>query len=335
MSKSDEFKTINKPDLSYSYNTLDFEIIYDYLSEVYKRSTSAYKNQKSIILDCLNYLNKDLEKITMIDVKNYFDNVIDVRINKRNETPIGKNSKEAYRSYLSSFFDYVIGRFLQINTEYRNPVPNKRIYKFNLHENDIRKQSDIKDEIFSEQELLDILAASKKKNLRDFILFSLLIIDGARISEILSIKIEDVHLKERYFETGFEKDARKSTRFSNKSLIFFFPERFRPYLEQYIKYIGKDCIWLFPGRTRHKYYRGFRGYVIKNFDKKYRLFHKYRKTLISNRLIKMECPLWISEGLTNHKISDSTQVKHYAKFSIEQKRDLYDKYFPYYSFPYF
>ena len=176
----------------------------------------------------------DLKKISMIDIKNYFDNVIDVRIKKKSEKPIGRDSKEVYRSYLSSFFDYVIGRFLQINIEYRNPVPNKRIYKFNLQKSDIRKHSDINDEIFTEQELLDILEASKKKNLRDFILFSLLIIDGARISEILTIKIEDVHLEERYFETGFEKNARKSTRFSNKSLIFFFPEKFRPYLEQYI-----------------------------------------------------------------------------------------------------
>lgn len=319
----------------YRYNTLDFKIIDDYLEEVHKRSTASYRNQKSIVLNCLNYINKDLEKITMIDIKNYFDNDIAVRINKRNNNPIGIDSKKAYRAYLSSFFDYVIGRFLQTNIEYRNPVPNKRIYKFDLHESDIRKQSNINDEIFTEQELLEVLNASKKKNLRDFILFSLLIIDGARISEILTIKIENINLKERYYETGFEKNARKSTRFSNKSLLFFFPEKFRPYLEQYIKYIGKNNIWLFSGKIEYMYSGGLRDYVIRNYSKKYQLFHKYRKTLISNRLIKMDCPLWISEGLTNHQISYSTQIKHYAKFSIEQKRDLYDKYFPYYSFPYF
>ena len=119
--------------------------------------------------------------------ENYFDNVIDKRINTRNNKPISIDSKEAYRSYLSYFFDYVIGRFLEINIEYRNPVPNKRIYKFTQLESDIQKHSDIKDEIFTEQELLNILNTSKKKNLRDFILFSLLIIDGARISEILTI----------------------------------------------------------------------------------------------------------------------------------------------------
>ncbi len=157
----------------------------------------------------------------MIVIQNYFNNVIDKRINRRNNDPIGINSKEAYRSYLSSFFDYVFGNFLQINIEYRIAVPNKRIYKFDLQESDIRKYSDNNDEIFTEQELLDILNASKKKKLRGFILFSLLIIDGARISEILTIKIENVHLEKRYFKTGFEKNARKSTRFSNKSFINF------------------------------------------------------------------------------------------------------------------
>ncbi|MFW9970766.1 MAG: tyrosine-type recombinase/integrase [Candidatus Odinarchaeota archaeon] len=271
----------------------------------------------------------------MGDITEYFDNIIDLRINKKNNNPISIKSKEAYRSYLKSFFDYVIGRLLKHNVEYRNPVPNKGIYKFTRHDSDIKKQKNIIDEVFSEQELLEILNQSKKKSLRDFIIYALLVIDGTRISEILTIKIEHIHLNERYFETGFEKNARKTTRFSDESLIFFFPENFKPYLEQYINYIGKDNLWLFPNRRSHLTYGGFRNYVIMNYEKRFRLFHKFRHTLISNRLFKTECPLWISEGLNNHKISDSTEIKHYAKFTIEQKRDLYDRYFPYYDFPYF
>ena len=326
---------ISKSDFSHIYKNSDYNIIQDYLNETFKRSTSSFKNQKATILDLLNYLNKNLQEITMIDIKNHFENIIDIKINKRNNKPIGIDSKETYRSYLGSFFDYIIGRFLEDNIEFRNPVPNKRIYKFTRLVSDIQKQTNIKEEIFTEQELLEILNISKKKNFRDFILFSLLIIDGTRISEILTIKIENINLELRYYETGFEKDARKSTRFSNKSLIFFFPENFRPYLEQYISYIGKENIWLFPGRTTHLSYGGFRNYVIRNYEKKYRRFHKFRGTLISNRLFKMKCPLWVSEGLTNHKISESTQIKHYAKFTIEQQRELYDNYFPYYGFPYF
>lgn len=334
-------KIVSKADFNYIYQNSDFKIIQDYFNEVFKRSTSAYKNQKSTILNLLNYLNKNLQEITMINIKDYFDNVIDKKINNRNNKPISIDSKNAYRSYLKSFFDYLIGRFLEENIELRNPVPNRQIYKFTQLESDIKKQSTINDEVFTDQELLEILKLSKKKSLRDFVLYSLLIIDGARISEILTIKIENINLKERYYETGFVKDARKSSKHSNKSLIFFFPEKFRPYLVQYINYIGKENIWLFPGRTNHLSYGGFRNYVFDthtrkmNYDKKYRRFHQFRATLISNRLIKMECPLWISEGLTNHKISESTQIKHYAKFTIEQKRDLYDKYLPYYKFPYF
>lgn len=334
-------KIISKTDLNYIHKNYDYKIILDYLNEVFKRSTSSFKNQKSTILNLLNYLNKNLQEITMIDIKNYFDNVIDKKINNRNKKPISIDSKEAYRSYLKSFFDYMIGRFLEENIELRNPVPNKQIYKFAQLESDIQKQSTINDEIFSDQELIEILNLSKKKSLRDFILYSLLIIDGARISEILTIKIVNINLKERFYETGFVKDARKSTRHSNKSLIFFFPEKFKPFLEQYINYIRKENLWLFPGRTNHLSYGGFRNYVFDthtkkmNYDKKYRSFHKFRSTLISNRLIKMECPLWISEGLTNHQITDSTQIKHYAKFTIKQKRDFYDKFFPYSNFPYF
>ena len=97
----------------------------------------------------------------MVDIKEYFDNVIDSKINKRNNNPIGINSKEVYRSYLNSFFDYVIGRFLG-NIEFRNPVPNKRIYKFTQLESDIQKQSNINDEIFTECKLVE-----RKTDLKD------------------------------------------------------------------------------------------------------------------------------------------------------------------------
>ncbi|GAI80979.1 unnamed protein product, partial [marine sediment metagenome] len=143
-------KTINKDDLRYIYKVLDFRVISDYLLEVFKRSTPSYRNQKIVLLNLLNYLNKNLEKITMIDIKRYFDEIIDKRTNKKNHKPISINSKEAYRSYLSSFFDYVIGRFLEDNIEYRNPVPNKRIYKFTRYESDIKKQTEFYDEVFTE-----------------------------------------------------------------------------------------------------------------------------------------------------------------------------------------
>jgi len=151
----------------------------------------------------------------------------------------------------------------------------------------------------------------------------------------LFVRSRNINLNERFYDTGFIKDARKTTMKTGKSLIFFLPKRFIPYIEKYILFIGKNQEWLFPGRSKHYTYNAFYGYVKRNYGKKFCNFHKFRSTLISNRLYKEKCPLWISEGLTNHKISESTQIKHYAKFKLEQKRNLYDDYFPYDSFPYF
>ncbi|MHA1147578.1 MAG: tyrosine-type recombinase/integrase [Promethearchaeota archaeon] len=223
-------EALSKDDIKYKINGKDYEIVKDYLKEVEKRSHGSYRNNKGIILDCLNYINKDLKKIGMLDIKSYLENVIDIR-------NICYDSKKTYRSYLKSFFDYVEAILLKENVEFRNPVPNERVFKFTRKDSDIKKQSDAGKMIYTNLELLNILQLAKKKKLRDFILFSLLIITGARIVEILSIQIKDVNLEGRFFETGFIKGARKTTRTSRESLLFFFTRNFSKYLEAYIKYL--------------------------------------------------------------------------------------------------
>ena len=212
-------------------------------------------------------------------------------------------------------------------------MPNDKFFKFTQKEFDIKKQSDVEAEIFTNVELLEILEFAKKRNFRDFILFSLLIITGARVSEVLSIKVKDVHLEKRFFETGFVKGARKTSLSSKKSLIFFFPENFCKYLEMYLTILGKGEVWLFPGRSKHYHYNSCHRYVKLNYGQNFSNFHKFRKTLITNR-VKMECPLWASEGLMNHKFS-SVEGEYYIKLSLDEKRELFDKYFPYRFIPYF
>ena len=194
-----------------------------------------------------------------------------------------------------------------MDKNYNNPVPNGDVYEFTQLNNDIKNQSEIDEdeEIFTDQELLDLLKKAKARNLRDFILFSLLTVNGARISEILSIKIKNINLQENYFETGFEKGARKTTSIIKRSLVFFIPKRFVPYLEKYIHFIGEEQEWLFPGRKSFYKYRSFSEYVKINYGSEYNKFHKFRRTLITKRVKMFECPLWISEGSMNH-VSSST-----------------------------
>jgi len=270
----------------------------------------------------------------MIDVKNYFEIILD----KKN---IKITSKETKRSYLTSFFYHIQALLLDRNIEFRNPVPTRQVFQFTQFENDIKKYSELKNNILPITQIEQILTYCRK-NLKKkyFIMFGLLISTGARHSEIRSIKLKNLHFKERYFETGFEKNARKSTLKSKKALLFFFPNNFSVYLKNYIYGLNKKEEWLFPAvniKSSASFLNNSAIYntkerIEKALGFKFKL-HSFRNSLITNR-IKMECPLWLSEGLMNHK-SSSVEGEHYIKLSISEKRDLYDKYFPYYSFPYF
>lgn len=309
-----------------------------YLMEVKKRSDPAYKNQKCALTQFFEYVytnlnNKNVVEITKKDVRNYLNDILDKK-------EIKNSSKNSYRSYLSSFFDY-IEEIIDSDT-FTNPVPNKKKYKFTQYEKDVKKQSEKELEILTKTQLLKILDyCHKNRRLEDFILFGLCICTGARISEIITIKLENINLQERYFETGFEKNARKSTLGPKKSLLFFFPGKFKIFLKNYIlslKSLNPDIEWLFPGKNKkiHATVNNKPYYILEMLNKKLGFHFSYRyfrKSIITER-VKMNCPDWISEGLTNH-IGTTVQKRHYITLTIKEKRDYYDVYFPYVSFPYF
>jgi len=320
-----EVISITKEDFDYPIEKYDLEIVNGYLDKVKKRSNGSYRNNKGALRRCLNYIKKEIPKITMLDVKRFLENDID------KDTKLSLDSKENYRSYIKSFFYYVQSMLLSENIDFRNPTPINKVFEFTQKESDIKKISESKGDIYTDKELIDILELSKKHDStrRDFIIFGILISTGMRISEALTIKLENINLKERYIETGFVMDARKS----KKGLLFFIRENFKPYLERYINYLGNKSIWLFPGNNTHLLPKSFYNYSINNYGNEYARFHTFRRTMITN-LVKNNCPLLISEMLMNHKAS-SVEGEHYVKLSIKEKRDLYDKYFPYPKIQYF
>lgn len=315
---------VKRETIEYPITDYDFEIVEGYLNKVKKRSNGSYRNNKGSVKKCLNYIKKQLKEITMLDVKRFLEEDIDKR-------KLSLDSKETYRSHIKSFFYYVQSMLLSENIDFHNPTPIKQVFEFTQKESDIKKISESKGDIYTDKELIDILELSKKHDStrRDFILFGILISTGMRISEALTIKLENINLKERYIETGFVMDARKS----KKGLLFFIRENFRPYLERYINYLGNKSIWLIPGSKKHLLSKSFYNYTIHNYTNKYAKFHTFRRTMITN-LVKNGCPLLISEMLMNHKAS-SVEGEHYIKLSIREKRDLYDKYFPYPKIQYF
>jgi len=310
--------------IGYIISPEDLSILGNYLSEVEKRSHGACLNQKGKILKCLNYLKKPIMEITMIDIVDYFKCDIDI-------SDLKLNSKESHRSYLKSFFYYVQSILLDQGIVYNTPVPIQKVYNFTKRTNDFKKISEQEEDVFSIKELQEILDQSKINRYRDFIMYGIVISTGMRISECLTIKIENINLTECYIETGMEKDARKS----DKALLFFFPRGFKPYLENYLLVLGKKNGWLFPGRNNLPISKtGLRKYCNKHYRVKYTKFHAFRRTLITRRMKDKGCDLLISEMLMNHAPS-SVEGKHYVKLSIKEKREYYDKNFPFNDITYF
>ena len=303
-----------------------------YLNEVKKRSDQAYRNHKSAIKKLLAYVSKEIPKINKIDIRNYFEDVL-------NQTKISIKSKETYRSYLTSFFYHVESLLLKNDIDYQNPVPNKNVYKFEKRQSDIVKQSEKIDKSLSEDQLQQILDYCKKNlGKREFMIFALCICTGARVSEIRTIELKNVNLSERYFETGFEKNARKSTLRREESLLFFFPKRLATYLKNYIITVKKNNEkWLFPSTKSNIYLtnRGIQYYyqIIRNALGFHFSMHYFRHSMITH-LKRNECPQEYREGLLNHEPS-TTQGKFYEHLSIAEKREIYDKYFPYSNIVYF
>ena len=161
-------------------------------------------------------MNKPIYEITLEDGINYLKNNLDIRRvskgkNKGNYLEI--SSKETIRANLTSFFYYVMGVRLQKGEIFVNPIPNRRVFKFTIRDEDIEDPTDTEDEeTFTDDELLEVLKITqyKKKGMRDFIMFSLLICCGMRISECITIQIRHINLEERWLTTGYLKGSRKS-----------------------------------------------------------------------------------------------------------------------------
>ena len=308
----------------------DQTLIEQYLREVRNRSDFAYRNQKSVLTDFFEFINKPISSITRQDIRSYFNERVDAK-------EIKMDSKNTYRSYLSSFFEFICSIYLDIP----NPVPNKKQYQFTQRSIDIKKRSEEKDsKVLTKQQLQQILNhCYYSRSLREFIFFGLCICTGARYSEIRTIKIENVNIEQRYFETGFEKNAKKSTRTSKRSLIFFFPENFKPFLQNYVFRLSQqNHAWLFASKkdqTKHVSHTGIQ-YLYEKIRTKLGFhfsMHYFRHSFITY-LKRNDCSRETRETLLNH-VPSGTQAKHYEHDEIFELKAEYDKYFPYYDISYY
>lgn len=291
------------------------------------KTGSKIQNEiKYILSHFIVFVNKpNLQDITETDVERYF-NQLDARGLKR-------STKRLNRAYLNSFFKSYERKARRTNPTYYNPIPPTNECHF-THD-PVKSMEEItlgeQEQTFTIDQLITILKEFYFINRKYFLMTTLLTFCGMRLSECLSIRIENVKPLDRYLMTGMEENARKSNRTGDHPLYFCFPEEVANLLQEYLIELHlKDPtnLWLFPGTDtciRTTSYVGFLNHHPFLFPVK---SHAFRRTLETFQLnLTNRVPLHFVELLSNHVIS-SVVMKHYNKITLADRLHLYDEYLP-------
>lgn len=304
----------------------------DYLEEYYdnvkKRSLNSFKISQNVLMRFFNYIQKNPEDVKRSDVKDYLKNIVD-------NWNVKLKTKSLHYALLSSFYSWLTEELNEDEIVFINPVPKKYVRNFTTNPNDFEDEDDANKKVLSKEQIEQILDYTRNnRKMRDFILVGLQICTGARVSEIRTIRISNVNLKERSFKTGIEINARKSSKHGLKKLKFIFPKKFKIYLEYYLNTLDPNQKYLFSTYNQNKCLNNDLVYYIYNQIREkigfYFTSHFFRHSIITY-LEENGCPVNISNRLLNHKIS-GTQERVYKHF--DRVKD-YDKYFPYYLSKYF
>lgn len=179
----------------------------------------------------------DQDKVTIKELELFFKEDIDERNIKR-------ETKRHWRSLIFTYYEYYkeFQEKYQKNPNFINPVPSKNFLKFT------RKKVELKD-LETEEHVLTYEIAEKIlnrlffTNKRTFIFTSIILYTGARVSEVVKIKLENISFKERFFLTEIKGDK-------NKVGIYFFPKFFikhlKGYIEKEVKTEFPNTSFLFP-----------------------------------------------------------------------------------------
>lgn len=311
-----------------------------YPSDIHKRipyfklfmsrySDSNYGQKRNILLKFVYFIennrNKAISNTNVNDVLAYFKTQIEPRDIKR-------ITKKKYRSVLNSYFSlFKEMEEKQTGKIVINPVPSHHIFDFSEKEiafDELEREDDVLDDYLIVDKILNYLYFTRK---RLFIIVSLLLYTGARISEVCRIQLNHIDFKERFFYVKV-----KSKKALNRWSIYFFPEFFIPYLREWIdelrleipraKYLFQKGSRSISTNTPRKHLRAlknelgftyninphaFRDFInTERFDRD--LNKKYRKLLLS-------------------QTPKDVNIKNYLKKYKKRKKlqEIYDKTFPF------
>jgi len=267
-----------------------------------------------------NILVKDIFNIKQNVFENYFERI--------NGLDASKNTKFRYINNLKEYLDWIR----------RNRNITKRKCKLDLDDVfDKVKFSDTGtsriETPFYKIHVYDCLRYFRERNFEDYIFWGLIATTSMRIGGAINLLIKNIHLDDRYLITD-----EKETENLGKNNIYFITPKFKRSLESYISEIQQ----INPEQE----------HLFKLTDKAYRLHLKKWGESINKRMnIKLDPHPHLFRDAYNtemlqlganeeqrclilNQIPGSVNKQRYLKRlkQLENRKEIYDKYFPYNDF---
>ncbi|MEX2719634.1 MAG: tyrosine-type recombinase/integrase [Candidatus Sigynarchaeota archaeon] len=307
----------------------DASIFADYLVKLENQSDESFTEGRRIIGEFYQATGlKPITEITLEDIEIYFDFLRSKKIRDSTRYNYSMWIKTWYNVIkkilflrgitIPNFFDYI-----------ENPFAPSRKNKSAFLKIDLTMDARAETKALTDDQVSKILREAKIRSRPLYILLLILKYTGMRISEAITIRIENINLKERVIASGVVKNHRKTG-----TVYFFVPQHVAHELRSYMMELNQECEWLFPSRFQNYQYHYSKAQAEYWLRQMWPIVgfrftsHQFRHTIIFKRL-KNHCPPHINEILQNHAIP-GTQAKFYRErnLTLRDRRDLYDKWNP-------
>lgn len=303
--------------------SVDDAYLIEYLAKLKDQSTNSERTVRCALALFYQEMNISIADMTVDELKLFDDFLKGYYSNNL--------TRRTRRRLVHSFYRHVL-KILGQNGDMRpdvfqyvsNPFKKEKKKEKNGFKVDLDALEEKKHAI--SPELMErIFKVAKTYSQREYVLLLILKHCGMRLSEAITIRIENIDFNRRIIASGTVKDYAKEG-----VVIHPFPKFLSIEIKKLIALLEDPEGWLFPGRKTHI---KIAQKLIKSFKEKTGVdgwhSHYFRATLIQNRT-KLGCPREINEFLNNHAPS-GTQATFYdfKNWPHEDRVKAYDKWHPY------
>jgi len=286
-------------------------------------SKNSFVNTRCTLSVFYDIIGKSIIDVTTKDIKKYVD-FLDSRYSNRSTKRNNVVRVKAYYHHVlkkigeQGILKADIFKYIDIGFLKKERFKQKEGFKVNLAE--FQRSKAIPDDVSAR-----ILAAARIRSQRLHVLFLILKHTGMRVSEAITIRIDNIDLERRVVSSGTVKNYAKES-----VVIHPFPAHVGMEIKKLIATLKDGETWLFPGHESHVKQPQS---LIKAFKKATGIgrwtSHQFRHALVTKRSL-IGCPKEVNEFLQNHAPSGTQDMYYkFRNYTIEDRVALYDEWNPY------